>query len=154
MECHYDYIIYTDGSCLQNPDGPGGYACLVLNAEKDKILFEESFGELSTTNNRMELKAVILGLSLIETPSKIKLITDSKYIVNAFNQQWVIKWQVDNWQTSKKIPVSNQDLWFELLNIASFHNVDFEWTKGHENDSYNNYVDKLARDAAYDIVFD
>ena len=117
-------------------------------------MFEESFGELSTTNNRMELKAVILGLSLIETPSKIKLITDSKYIVNAFNQQWVIKWQVDNWQTSKKIPVSNQDLWFELLNIASFHNVDFEWTKGHENDSYNNYVDKLARDAAYDIVFD
>ena len=154
MEYYYDYIIYSDGSCIQNPDGPGGYACVVLHGKKDKILFEESYGENYTTNNRMELKAAILGLSLIKAPSKIKLITDSKYIVNAFNQQWIIKWQVDNWKTSKKIPVSNQDLWFELIDIASFHDVDFEWTKGHENDGYNNYVDELARDAAYDIVFD
>lgn len=133
-------ILYTDGACSGNP-GPGGWAALLECGPYKK---EISGFEPETTNNRMEMKAVIEGLKALKTTSIVAVHTDSAYIANAFNQGWIDGWKSRNWKTANKDPVKNLDLWQELLLLADLHNVSFVKVKGHANDERNNRVDHLA----------
>lgn len=136
--------VFTDGSCLGNP-GPGGYGVLI---KSDTGIRELSGGELYTTNNRMELSAVIAGLSALEESCKVTLYSDSKYIVDAFQCHWIDAWIRNGWYTSKG-PTKNQDLWEEILRLNSKHSVTYKWVKGHAGDVYNERCDKLARSYAF-----
>ncbi|MBD1373050.1 ribonuclease HI [Hazenella sp. IB182357] len=138
-----EIIVYTDGACSHNP-GPGGWAAVLMYGEKKKEL---SGGESETTNNRMELQAVIESLRALKTPCKVKLHSDSAYIVNCINQRWYAKWQKNGWQTSQKKPVENKDLWQQLLRLTSKHDVTFIKVKGHSDVELNNRCDELARAA-------
>lgn len=133
--------IYTDGACSYNP-GPGGWAAILLYADMRKEL---SGGEKNTTNNRMELTAVIKALEALKEICTVNLFTDSAYIVNAFVQGWLDKWQQNGWLTAGKKPVENKDLWFTLLGLTREHNVNFIKVKGHADNALNNACDKLAR---------
>ncbi|ABY92902.1 MAG: Ribonuclease H [Caldanaerobacter subterraneus] len=132
--------IYTDGACSGNP-GPGGWAAVLLykGTKKEISGFEEN-----TTNNRMELKAVIEGLKALKRPCKVNLYSDSSYVINAFKEGWLEKWQKNNWLKSDKTPVENQDLWKELLEISKNHQVNWIKVKGHADNEYNNLCDRLA----------
>ncbi|ABP67488.1 ribonuclease H [Caldicellulosiruptor saccharolyticus DSM 8903] len=136
-----EVVIYTDGACSKNP-GPGGWCAILIYKGIKKVLkgFEEN-----TTNNRMELKAIIEGLKALKEPCKVTVYTDSAYIVNAINQNWIGKWQKNNWKTSEKEEVKNIDLWQELLEFLKVHNVKFEKVKGHSTDTLNNMCDEIAR---------
>ncbi|MCR4442096.1 MAG: ribonuclease HI [Peptococcaceae bacterium] len=136
--------IYTDGACSGNP-GPGGWAVILVYGKHEKEL---SGGEPHTTNNRMELKAAVQGLRALNTPCRVKLFSDSTYLVSAFNRGWLKKWQKNGWKTSKKDPVENQDLWKELLDLSSKHEIEWVWIKGHAEDTYNQRCDRLAVEAA------
>lgn len=136
-------IIYTDGACSYNP-GPGGWAA-VLRANNN--VREISGGEKETTNNRMELTAVIKALQLLKFPCEVKVYSDSAYIVNCFHQKWYLNWQKNGWQTSAKKPVENKDLWQKLLTLTGIHQVEFIKVKGHSNVELNNRCDELARAA-------
>lgn len=139
-----NYIIYTDGGCDQNPGGNGGYAAVII---KDGIPVYITGYESDTTNQRMELKAVILGLKFIEKPSNIKIFSDSAYVVNCFAERWFDKWIKNKWTNSKKEPVANQDLWETLLKLVDFHNkVEFVKVKGHAGILVNEKCDQLATD--------
>lgn len=145
MNTKIDYIIYTDGGCRVNPNGPGGYAAVIINKLNTPIYITGY--EPSTTNQRMELKAVITGLRLIEHSSNIRVYSDSAYIVNCFKEKWYEKWEKNKWINSKKEPVANIDLWYILLKLVRFHkNVEFIKVKGHSNDIINNKCDQLATD--------
>jgi len=134
--------IYTDGACSGNP-GPGGWgAVLIYNGIKKEI----SGYEENTTNNRMELTAVIKALSLLKRSCKINLYSDSSYLINAFNQKWIENWQKRGWLKSDKTPVENKDLWLELLDLSSCHDIKWIKVKGHSDNEYNNRCDKLATD--------
>ncbi len=136
--------IYTDGACLNNP-GPGGYgAVLIYNRQKKEI----SRGVPDTTNNRMELSAIIAGLEALKFPCKVIIHTDSQYISKAINQGWLGKWQKNGWQTSAKTNVKNRDLWEKLQSLMDRHRVTFRWIKGHSGVKYNERCDALAREAA------
>lgn len=138
------YIIYTDGGCKVNPNGPGGYAAVII---KDTIPIYITGFEPFTTNQRMELKAAIAGLKMIDKPSVIKLYSDSAYMVNCFKDKWYINWEKNNWKNSKREPVANIDLWQLLLELVKFHNsVEFIKVKGHSTDIINNKCDQLAGD--------
>ena len=142
------YIIYTDGACLGNP-GPGGWGVIILNQkirEKNQI----SGSEISTTNNRMELIAVIKALDFIPKESDIKIYTDSKYVINGI-QNWIIKWKKNNWLGSHKKPVKNKDLWVMLDKLVHQYAIKWEWVKGHSGDKYNEEVDQLAKNEALKI---
>ncbi len=139
-----EVIIYTDGSCKGNP-GPGGWAALLLYKDRMK---EIAGAEPHTTNQRMELKAAIEGLSLLKEPCRVRLHSDSAYLVNAFRQRWLDRWEKNGWQTKNKQPVGNQDLWRELLRLAGCHRVEWVKVKGHSTDTYNNRCDYLAQEAA------
>jgi ribonuclease HI len=132
--------IYTDGACSGNP-GPGGWGAILIY---EGIKKEISGYEENTTNNRMELTAAIKALSMLKKPCNVNLYSDSSYLVNAFNQGWIIKWQKKNWVKSDKTPVENQDLWNKLLELTSIHNVNWIKVKGHADNEYNNKCDKLA----------
>ncbi|WAM32836.1 ribonuclease HI [Caldicellulosiruptor morganii] len=134
--------IYTDGACSKNP-GPGGWCAILIYKGIKKVLkgFEEN-----TTNNRMELKAIIEGLKALKEPCKVTVYTDSAYVVNAINQNRIEKWQKNNWKTSEKEEVKNIDLWKELIDLIKIHKVKFEKVKGHSFDELNNLCDKIARD--------
>lgn len=132
--------IYTDGACSGNP-GPGGWAAILLYKDVKK---EISGYEENTTNNRMELTAAIQALKLLKRPCKVNLYSDSSYLINAFNQGWLDKWQSQNWMKSNKTSVENQDLWKELLKFASVHDICWIKVKGHSDNEYNNLCDKLA----------
>jgi len=140
--------IYTDGACSGNP-GPGGWAAVLLSGDKKK---EISGFVASTTNNRMELLAVIEGLKALKQPCSVRLYSDSAYVVNAFEQRWIASWKknakIDSgktiWYNSQKQPVKNQDLWEELLALLETHNVTFIKVKGHSDNFYNNRCDELA----------
>lgn len=136
--------IYTDGACSGNP-GPGGWATILVYGKHEKEL---SGGEPLTTNNRMELTAAVQGLKALNTPCRVRLFSDSAYLINAFNQGWLKKWQMNGWKTSKQDPVENQDLWIELLNLSARHEVEWIWIKGHAEDEYNQRCDRLAVEAA------
>jgi ribonuclease HI len=137
-----EIIIYTDGACSGNP-GPGGWGAVLLFKEQQK---EIRGGENETTNQRMELKAVIEALrSLKVTGWDVRIFSDSAYVVNAFDQHWLDNWQRNGWRNSKKEPVANQDLWRELLQLAERNRVKLMKVKGHAGHVYNERCDELAR---------
>ena len=131
--------VYTDGACSGNP-GSGGWGAIVIT---DSII-KFSGNEEKTTNNRMELKAAIMGLSKSNINSKVILYTDSKYVKDGITK-WISNWKSNNWITSSKKPVKNQDLWKQLDDLNDRYNVEWKWVKGHSGDYYNEEVDKLAR---------
>ena len=133
-------IIYTDGACSGNP-GKGGYCAILLYRDVKKIV---SGGEEQTTNNRMELLAVIKGLSALKERCKVELYSDSQYVVGAINNGWIYQWQNNNWRTLGKSDVKNVDLWQELLTLLKQHEVEFIKVKGHSEDVLNNECDKIA----------
>ena len=132
--------IFTDGACSGNP-GPGGWGAVLRFAGKEKEL---SGGEKETTNNRMELTAVIKALSALKEPCKVKLTTDSKYVCDAINQRWVYGWRANGWRKADKKPALNVDLWEELLPLLETHEVEFLWVKGHAGHPENERCDALA----------
>lgn len=135
--------LYTDGACSGNP-GVGGYgAVLMYNGHERRICGAQP----DTTNNRMELTAVIEGLKCLNQPCEVNVYSDSAYTVNAFNSGWVYGWEKAGWVKPDKKPVLNADLWQELLNLTRIHKVSFNKVKGHADDEYNNICDKLATDA-------
>lgn len=135
--------IYTDGACSGNP-GPGGWAAVLLYGDKEKEIWGS---EKLTTNNRMELLAAVQGLKALKRPCKVNLHSDSAYLVNAFNNGWLKKWQSNGWKTARKEPVENQDIWQELLQLSDIQEVTWIKVKGHSDNVYNNRCDKLAVDA-------
>lgn len=132
--------IYTDGACSGNP-GPGGWGAVLVYNNIEKEL---SGSEAETTNNRMELTAVLESLKALKEPCKVILTTDSKYVCDAINQKWVYSWQKNNWKKSDKKPALNIDLWKKLLELLDIHNVEFIWVKGHNGHKYNERCDNLA----------
>lgn len=135
--------IYTDGACSGNP-GAGGWAAILMHGNHTKRI---SGAEEETTNNRMELLAVINALSLLKVKSNVLLYSDSAYVVNAFNQKWITTWLENGWRTSGRKPVQNKDLWLQLLSLTKKHSVKFIKVKGHADNQYNNECDELARKA-------
>lgn len=142
MDIVTEVDIYTDGACSGNP-GPGGWGAILIYKDIQK---EISGYEENTTNNRMELTAAIKALSQLKKPCKVNLHSDSSYLVNAFNQKWIDKWQKRNWIKSDKTLVENKDLWMKLLELTSLHDVKWIKVKGHADNEYNNRCDKLATD--------
>lgn len=136
-------VIYTDGACSGNP-GPGGWGAILMYKENQK---EIAGGKKETTNNVMELTAVIEGLKLLKYPCEVDLYSDSAYVVNAFEQGWIYNWVKNNWKTAGKDPVKNQELWKELYDLTKIHKVKFHKVKGHSDNEYNNRCDELARNA-------
>lgn len=138
-----EVTIYTDGACSGNP-GPGGWGTILMYNENKK---EISGGKDNTTNNVMELTAVIEGLKLLKFSCKVKLYSDSAYVVNAFNQKWIYGWLKNGWKNASKEPVKNKELWQELYKLTKIHEVEFIKVKGHADNEYNNRCDELARNA-------
>ena len=136
-------IIYTDGACSGNP-GPGGWGSILMMGENKK---EISGGKKDTTNNVMELTAVIEALKLLKRPCKVDLYSDSAYVVNAFLQNWILGWIKNGWKNSSKEEVKNKELWQELFSLTKIHDVTFHKVKGHADNEYNNRCDELARNA-------
>ena len=135
-----DVTIYTDGACSGNP-GPGGYGVILMSGQYKKEL---SGGDLNTTNNRMELMAVIVGLKALKRPCNVKLYSDSQYVVNMVNQGWMEKWKRNGWMRTKSDPAKNVDLLKELDAQLQIHRVEMIWVKGHADNPYNNRCDELA----------
>jgi len=135
--------IYTDGACSFNP-GPGGWAAVLIYKGNEKQI---SGFEPDTTNNRMELKAVLEALKALKEPCNVTLYTDSSYIHNAFEKRWIDNWIANGWKTAAKKPVENQQLWQEILELTRQHNISWKKVKGHAGDKYNTLCDKLARGA-------
>ena len=135
--------IYTDGACSGNP-GPGGWGAILMHKDAKK---EISGGKKDTTNNVMELTAVIEALKLLKYPCNVSVYSDSAYVVNAFLQKWIINWQKNNWKTADKSDVKNKELWQELLELTNTHTVKFIKVKGHSDNEFNNRCDELARNA-------
>lgn len=135
--------IWTDGSCLGNP-GPGGWAFVATNGQNTA---ERSGGERDTTNNRMELMAVIRALTAAHRHSEIELHTDSQYVKNGM-QSWLKNWKKNNWHTANKKPVKNQDLWMQLDALSGTIKIHWHWVRGHNGDEMNERCDELARTAA------
>ena len=142
-------VIYTDGACSGNP-GPGGWGAILMYKDHKK---EISGGNKETTNNIMEITAVIEALKLVKEnfEAKIEIYSDSAYVVNAFNNGWIYNWRKNNWKTASKEPVKNKELWEELYNLTKKHKVNFIKVKGHSDNEYNNRCDELARNAIKDI---
>ena len=132
-------IIYTDGACSGNP-GPGGWGAILMYGEVKKEL---SGGEISTTNNRMELISVISALQALKQPCEVELFTDSQYVSNAVNLGWLSSWQKMGWKR-KGGEVKNPDLWIKLLPLLDIHRVKFNWVKGHADNEFNIRCDELA----------
>lgn len=132
--------IFTDGACSGNP-GPGGYGAILRYGKYEKEL---SGGEAQTTNNRMELTAVIAALSALKEPCLVKLTTDSQYVVNSVTKGWVYNWQKKNWIKEKNTPVPNTDLWKQLLPLLEKHETEFVWVRGHNGHPENERCDHLA----------
>lgn len=133
-------MLYTDGACSGNP-GIGGWACVLMYKNNQKQI---SGSEKLTTNNRMELTAVIEGLKLLKEKCSVEIYSDSAYVVNAINKDWLTQWQLRGWKTSNKEDVLNKDLWEQLLTILSKHKTTFIKVKGHSDNEYNNLCDQLA----------
>ena len=132
--------IYTDGACSGNP-GPGGWGAILKYGEHEKEL---SGGAPETTNNRMELTAVIAALKILKEPCEVELWSDSKYVVDAVSKGWVYSWQKKGWRKADNKPALNVDLWEELLPLLKTHDVRWHWVKGHAENEYNNRCDALA----------
>ncbi len=132
--------IYTDGACSGNP-GRGGYG-VILKYNKEEKEFSEGFA--LTTNNRMELMAVITGLNMLKYPCEVKLYSDSKYVVDSISKGWVYSWQKKGWKKADGKPALNRDLWEKLLPLMKTHKVELIWVKGHDGHPENERCDGLA----------
>ena len=137
--------MFTDGACSGNP-GAGGYVTILRYKYNSGNYHEKELtaGYKHTTNNRMELLAVITGLEALKKPCKVKITSDSKYFIDAFQQKWLESWQKNNWKTSAKKPVKNVDLWQRLTNAMTPHEIELVWVKGHAGHEFNERCDKLA----------
>lgn len=139
-----EIIIYTDGACSGNP-GPGGYGTVLLyNGTRREL----SGGYRDTTNNRMEIMAVIKGLEALKHPCKVQVYSDSKYVVDAIEKGWLYNWKKNNWIKSNKEKALNIDLWKRMLELMEIHDVKFNWVKGHHVNEENNRCDQLAVQAS------
>ena len=134
-------IIYTDGACSGNP-GPGGWGAILMYKDAKK---EISGGCKQTTNNIMEITAVIEALKCLKVESDVQVYSDSAYTVNAFNQGWIYNWMKNGWKTANKEPVKNKELWQELYALTKKHKVEFIKVKGHADNEFNNRCDEMAR---------
>ena len=132
--------LYTDGACSGNP-GPGGWGAILAYAGAEKEL---SGGEKETTNNRMELTAVIAGLSALKEPCIVELYSDSKYVIDGLSKGWAASWQKNGWKKADKKPALNPDLWEKLLELTTIHQLNYHWVKGHAENEKNNRCDQLA----------
>ncbi len=137
--------IYTDGACSGNP-GPGGWGAVLMTNENGENQKELSGGDKHTTNNRMEMTAVIEGLKALKRPCNVIVTTDSKYVCDAIDKGWARKWKANNYIKSDKKPALNSDLWDQMLSLLDTHKVQFKWVKGHAGHKYNELCDKLAVD--------
>ena len=142
--------IFTDGAARGNPDGPGGYGTVLEYVDTKGQLHTRAYscGYKKTTNNRMELMAAIVGLEALNRPCEVELYSDSKYLVDAFNQHWIDSWIMKGWKRGKNEPVKNVDLWQRLLDAKQPHKVTFIWVKGHDGHPQNERCDVLATTAA------
>ncbi|MEA4815099.1 MAG: ribonuclease HI [Oscillospiraceae bacterium] len=132
--------IYTDGACSGNP-GPGGWGAVLMYGAHKKEL---SGGEVSTTNNRMELTAVIEALALLKEPCAVELWSDSKYVIDGLSKGWAKTWKKNGWKKADKKPALNPELWERLLALTEGHEMRYHWVKGHAENEYNNRCDELA----------
>ena len=137
-------IIFTDGGCINNP-GPGGYGAVIQNGKQRKEL---SGGYRLTTNNRMELMACIVALKSLESPSRVSLYSDSKYVVDGISKGWAVRWRLNGWKKADKTAAINPDLWEQLLQLCEQHQVEFIWVKGHAGNLENERCDTLANSIA------
>ena len=140
--------LFSDGACSGNP-GPGGWGSILRFKNIEKEL---SGAEKETTNNRMELLAVINALESLKEPCKVKITTDSKYVCDAFLKEWLSSWQKNGWKTANKKPVKNRELWERLLLLSQKHELTWSWIKGHAGHPENERCDKLADEARIKIV--
>ncbi|KIL37424.1 RNase H [Cohnella kolymensis] len=138
-----EVIVYTDGACSGNP-GPGGWGAVLMFGDKRKDI---SGAETLTTNNRMELTAAIEALKRLKEPCKVKLHSDSAYLVNCFQQGWMKGWIRNGWRNSQNKPVENRDLWEKLAELMNMHQVEYIKVKGHSDNELNNHCDLMAREA-------
>ncbi len=149
--------LFTDGAARGNPEGPGGYGAILQYVDGKGVLHERQFsaGYKKTTNNRMELMAVIVGMEALTKPCEVVVVSDSKYVTDTFNKNWMDGWLKNNWKTSTKKPVKNKELWQRLLAAMKSHQVSFVWVKGHDGHPENERCDILATNAAdADILLD
>ena len=137
-------FLFTDGACLGNP-GPGGWAALLRFGKHEKLV---TGSEPDTTNNRMEMMAVIEGLRILKEVCHVHICSDSKYVIDAFEKNWIEGWEKRGWKTASRDEVKNQDLWHELIALVGKHHVKWEWVKGHSGHTENEIVDEAARKAA------
>ncbi len=136
------YKVYTDGACSGNP-GPGGWGAVIIC--EDRV--DEIFGyDKNSTNNRMELQAVIKSLQYLDTEEELEIFTDSTYVMNGITK-WIINWKKNNWLNSSKKPVKNEDLWRRLDTLSAEKKIIWKWVKGHSGDKWNDKADFLARNA-------
>lgn len=140
--------LYTDGACSGNP-GKGGYGSILVyvdvNGQKHEKEFSEGFAH--TTNNQMELLAVIIGLEALKKPCEVKIISDSKYVVDSIEKGWLDNWVAKGWKKAGNKPVPNTELWKRLINAMQNHDIKLEWIKGHAGHEYNERCDRLAVEA-------
>ena len=141
-QLRYQVQMYTDGACSGNP-GPGGWGTILRCRGREQELCG---GAAETTNNRMELTAVIRGLKALKKPCRVEIYTDSKYVVDGITKGWARSWQANGWRKSDKSPALNTDLWQRLLELCEIHTVSFHWVKGHAGHPENERCDKLAVD--------
>ena len=141
-------VIYTDGACSGNP-GPGGWGAILMYKENKK---EISGGDKNTTNNIMEITAVLQALRLLKFECKVQIYSDSAYVVNAFKNGWIYNWMKNGWKTANKEPVKNKELWIELYEFTKKHEIEFIKVKGHSDNEYNNRCDELATGAIKEFL--
>jgi ribonuclease HI len=137
-----DVTLYCDGACRGNP-GPGGWGTILVSGGRERVL---QGGAVRTTNNRMELSAAIAGLAALDRPSRVRIVTDSQYVMRGMTE-WMQSWISRGWRTADKKPVLNQDLWQRLLHLAKTHDMHWEWIRGHAGHEFNERCDLLANDA-------
>ena len=135
-----EVTLYTDGACSGNP-GPGGWGAILVYMGYKK---EMSGGEKDTTNNRMELMAAIEGLSALKEPCKVKLVSDSKYLIDGLSKGWARSWRSKGWKKSDGKKALNIELWEKLLELEDYHSIEYEWVKGHAGHPYNERCDEMA----------
>ncbi len=142
--------IFSDGSARGNPDGPGGYGTILRYVDSKGEVHEKelSAGYDKTTNNRMELMGAIAGLESLNRPCEVEMISDSKYVISAYNEGWLANWVKNGWKTSSKQPVKNMELWKRLMKAAEPHTINWIWVKGHNGHPENERCDELATTAA------